>query len=290
MSDLQSLLTQVIEKVNLIKVGEGDVVEGDPGATPKLRSEGSKNKSGVGNPLAGDTSVNQLKSIVVLLAEMVITMVNQGGTADSGAVKELKNQVDQRGLEVEELSLVVSQQKDEVDDIRQRGMKGNLLISSSNIGNKKSIIKSDDELKRDGSTLHGHILDLMKDKFQVVIPKGDVQACHRLKGDNRVILRIWNRAPGSAWSKICNAIFSGVGASTNLYANFQLTDRRNEISFHLRKLKKLGKISKMYTTENGQLAFKIHEKGEKIKVTYAASKSGAPPKTFSVQEINQIVG
>ena len=140
MSDLQSLLTQVIEKVNLIKVGEGDVVEGDPGATPKLRSEGSKNKSGVGNPLAGDTSVNQLKSIVVLLAEMVITMVNQGGTADSGAVKELKHQVDQRGLEVEELSLVVSQQKDEVDDIRQRDMKGNLLVSSSNIGNKKSII------------------------------------------------------------------------------------------------------------------------------------------------------
>ena len=41
----------------------------------------------------------------------------------------------------------------------------------------------------------------------------------------------------------------------------------------------------IYTTENGQLAFKIHEKGEKIKVTYAA-----PPKTFSVQDINQIVG
>jgi hypothetical protein len=285
-TDLQCLLNQVIEKVSLIKIGEVDATEGDSGSTPKLRSDGNKQK-----PVTVDASVNQLKSIVVLLAEMVITMVNQqGAVVDADSVKELKGQVDQRGLEVHELSQIVTQQRDEVDDIRQRGMKGNLLISSSNTGPKKSLIKNDEELKNDGLTLHGHILDLIKDKFQVVIPKSDVQACHRLKGDNRVILRIWNRAPGSAWAKICNAIFSGVGATINLYANFQLTDRRNELSFHLRKLKKVKKIAKMYTTENGQLAFKMQENGEKIKVTYASSRSGAPPKTLSIQEIDQIIG
>ena len=117
-----------------------DGTEGDSGSTPKLRSDGNKLK-----PVTVDAPVNQLKSIVVLLAEMVITMVNQqGGVVDADSVKELKGQVDQRGLKVQELSQIVTRQRDEVDDIRQRGMKGNLLISSSNTGPKESLIKNDE--------------------------------------------------------------------------------------------------------------------------------------------------
>ena len=42
-------------------------------------------------------------------------------------------------------------------------------------------------------------------KNNVVIPIADLQACHRLKKNNNIILKIWNRAPGSAWWSFIDA-------------------------------------------------------------------------------------
>lgn len=280
-NQMQALIQQVIEKLSLIN-DDGDKGEGETGQ--RLRSEGSKAK--VGNGGSEGSSVNQLRSVVVLLVEMVKTMVEQQeqvGHSTGPEVVQLKQ-------EVEQLKVVQRQEKDELDETRQRNLKGNLIISSPNIGNKKSLIKSDAELKTAGLTLHGHILDLVKEKFGVTIPKGDIQTCHRLKNENNIILRVWNRAPDAAWWNLVTAIRTGVNPGTNLFANFQLTDRRNQLCYHLRKLKREKKISKMSTTENGQLSFRVKDNGEKIKVTYSSAKLGVEhPKTLDILDIDNII-
>ena len=140
---------------------------------------------------------------------MVKTMVEQQeqGVGEGSAVIELKK-------EVALIKEIQCQEKDELDETRQRNLKGNLIISSSSYGNSKSLIKTDEQLKSEGTSLHGHVLDLVKQKFGVTIPRGDVQACHRLKNENNVILRIWNRSPDAAWWKLVTAIRTGVNPKT----------------------------------------------------------------------------
>ena len=138
--------------------------------------------------------------------------------------------------------------EDEVDDVRQRSLKGNLFLTSRNItaeprlGKRavKSVIKSDEELG--DQSLTSHVIDLLDQKYKVRIPESDIQACHRLP-HNAVILRVWNRKAGSAWSKLVSAIKSKpVNTTLNFFANFHLTSRRMKVSFFVRKLKQDKKI------------------------------------------------
>lgn len=279
MSQMQCLIKQVIDQLSLINVdGEG---EGQ-----RLRSDGKAKGGSTGSNggQEGASAVNQLRSVVVLLVEMVKTMVEQQeqGVGEGSAVIELKK-------EVALIKEIQCQEKDELDETRQRNLKGNLIISSSSYGNSKSLIKTDEQLKSEGTSLHGHVLDLVKQKFGVTIPRGDVQACHRLKNENNVILRIWNRSPDAAWWKLVTAIRTGVNPKTNLFANFQLTDRRNQLCFHLRKLKREKKIAKIATTENGQISFRVKENSDKIKVTYFSAKQGDHPRTLSILDIDTII-
>jgi len=123
----------------------------------------------------------------------------------------------------------------------------------------------------------------------------------RSRGVNYVLM-MWDRFPPSP-SKLRNklrtrltllhltdAIKSGMNSSLNLFANFQLTNRRNELSYHLRKLKKEKKVAKIYTNENGQLSYRVQEQSEKIKVTYVPDTPNGIPRTLSIQDVNTIVG
>ena len=122
---------------------------------------------------------------------------------------------------VQDLKQELCELADEIDKIKQRSLKGNLIITSAKAGNKTCLIKSDMNLK---------------DKYDVTVPPTDVQACQRLELDKNVILRIWNRGEGSSWADLCTAIKSGMKPEIYVFAYFQLTDRRNNLSFHLRML------------------------------------------------------
>ena len=65
-------------------------------------------------------------------------------------------------------------------------------------------------------------------KFDVTIPN-DIQACHRV--NKSVLIRVWNRKEGSAWSRINEGLKSGVNPDLNVYYNYQLTNRRSEMKF-----------------------------------------------------------
>lgn len=268
----KSVIDQLIEKLNLLK---GDGGEGEGAA--KTRG-GTKGKPTGGGGGGSEWEIQQLKSIVILLLETVRDMTErQERAAASGGLVE-----GERKLREE-----LDRQRDELDEVKQRSMKGNIIISCSSY--KPNLIKSDDQLRQETLSLQSHVLDLLKEKYDVTIPRGDVQACHRLKGESSVILRIWNRAHGAAWWKLCEAMKTGMNPGINLYANFQLTERRSGLCFHLRKLKKAKKISKFYTNENGQLTFRVKEKGQKYKVTYFTDSKGGSPRTLSVQDIDKLV-
>ena len=182
-------------------------------------------------------------------------------------------------------------QSDLLDEIRQRGLKGNLIISSPNAGRGiKSLIKSPEQLDSDVTT---HALDLIHQKYNVSIPAEDIQACHHLPSHSNgktyysaILIRIWNRRANSAWADLKKKILSGEeNKSINLYVNFQLTKRRNTLAFHLRRLKKEGKIVKFYTDENGHLAYKKSDNSVKRKVTYVHSGIDSQPATMTPEEL-----
>ena len=78
---------------------------------------------------------------------------------------------------------------------------------------------------------------------------------------------------------------SGGNKATNVFANFQLTKRRSDLVYQLRKLKEAKKISKFYTNENGVICYKISDNSSKVKVTYAAASHTSNPVTLSVSEL-----
>ena len=75
----------------------------------------------------------------------------------------------------------------------------------------------------------------------------------------------------------------------NFCANFQLTSRRNDLLYEIRKLKKEGKICKFYLNENGQISLKVKENSAKIKVTFFTNNKGDFPKTLTISDITEII-
>jgi hypothetical protein len=190
--------------------------------------------------------------------------------------------------EVTVLKSKVRENDDDCDETKQRGLKGNLILVSSPSHNKSSLIKPMDCLDAEGTSLLDHVTDLIKLKFGVILPHTDIQACHHLP-NNKIILRIWNRVPGSAWSKLIDEIKKGSNPSINFYANFQLTTRRNSLLHQLRCLKRDQKIAKLYSTENGSLFFKLRTEDNKTKITFASKGKEDVPRTLTLEELNKLI-
>ena len=182
----------------------------------------------------------------------------------------------------------IRSQEDELDEHKQRGFKGNLIISSQHFPNsrKSTLIKSDEELKKEGVNLTSHVVNLVKTKYNVDLPLADIQACHRV--NNSILLRIWNRKEGSAWSKINEGIKSGTNRDINVYFNYQLTSRRSSLLYEVRQLKKENKISNFYTDENGHIQIRRQLGGRKYKLTYYAAPN-CKPKTVNSAELANLV-
>ena len=103
-----------------------------------------------------------------------------------------------------------------------------------------------------------------------------MQDAHYLPGGN-IILRLWNTSPGSGFKLLVDRIKSGKGkAEVPLFINFQMTKRRSTILFHLRNLKREGKIAKYYSDESGSISLRVKEGGAKIKLTNYQLKKGVP--------------
>ena len=152
---------------------------------------------------------NSANGIFTKMLTVMLSIVTKGGLGKNPA------------NEVTKLEEKLRSNEDELDEVKQRGLKGNVVVTSPTTNGKTSVIKTDEELGKENSDLLTHIRDLAKEKYSVDLPVADLSACHRLQNGN-VILRIWNRRPGSAWSRLVSAIRSGKGTDMNIFFNFHL--------------------------------------------------------------------
>lgn len=213
------------------------------------------------------------------------------GMADGGSWQEVGGEETKK--KVEKLEERVRVQEDELDEVRQRSLKGNLILSSPSNADKglSTLLKSDETLAEEGLSLTDHVVDLINDKYGVLLPKSDIQALHRLPNAS-IIVRVWNRRQNSAWNSLLSSIKMGgkqEKKSMNLFLSFHLTKRRSELVKELKKQKRAGRIFKFSTDENGVIAFRTSQIGQKIRITYASNKESEEPRTLTVKELVRLV-
>lgn len=189
-----------------------------------------------------------------------------------------------RSKEVEVLSGRVSSLEDDTEDLRQRLLKGNLIISSPNRKDKDGrnipSLAVPDRIRESGTntfrmeTELEMVLRLIKEKSGVEIPTSDIMAFHQL-GSGRTgtstptsfILRINNRKPASAWDMLTTAMMKGeLSYDKNIFINFQLTPRKSELARQIRKAKKEKKIRKFYIDPNGKISVRSSDTSPKTEI------------------------
>ena len=91
------------------------------------------------------------------------------------------------------------------------------------------------------------------------------------------------------WDHLTTDIKQGGKKEVGLYANFQLTNKRNSLMYHLRSMKKEGKISKLFSNENGQLGLKVSNTSETTVISFVPDQKYGIPKTLNLAEIQSLV-
>ena len=197
-------------------------------------------------------------------------------------LEELQKKAD----EVNELKVKLEVAEQYSDEIQQRSMKGNLIISSPQRPGKPSLMvpqkKQPNQLgivEMENAT--DLCLRLIKEKTGVEVLVSDVSACHKLRGagvDASYIVRIVNRRPGSAWEVLSAGLLTGKNSSTgeafydkNVFINFQLTKKRSSLAKEVRNAKVAGSIVKYGTDQNGKITVRVGPNSGWAEVTSSSS-------------------
>ena len=106
------------------------------------------------------------KAVPDKLPEMLLALTN----AVDSIVKNM-NTFTPKAMERERL--------DEIDELRQRSMKGNLVLNTTK---GSGLILSEEVLEAKNMDTMDHALDLVEKKYSVKIPKEEVQDAHHLPG------------------------------------------------------------------------------------------------------------
>ena len=170
--------------------------------------------------------------------------------------------------------------EDEKDDQKQKSMKGKFIITSPKNGvdlvGKADTYKNEDEVVET-------VINFAKDKYKVDIPENEISTCYALKKGG-IVLGFWNFGRGSAFQKLVSAIKSNkdVNKNMNVYFNYMLTKKRNNLLYKVRELKRKegAKIKKFFTDENGTISV-LTENGVKERITFSLESR----RTISEEEL-----
>ena len=260
------LAKSVMEKIN-----QG--LDGDNSEWIEGRKE-NRNRDKPNGELKPDLSDTNAVLNAILKAVLSLLSQNNELTEQKKLVKDLEEKNRAQG--------------DLLDEIQQRSFKGGLIITSPEGKNKVSCVKSQEELRKEKKTVTDHACELLRRKYDVIVPPSDISACHHLQSKN-ILVKIWNRKEGSAWEKLSNQIMKGGRKEENIYANYMMTSMRNNIMFELRKLKRDGLVEKIFSDENGKISIKVHEKSSKQPISFFAEEKFGICKTLSINEIKDLV-
>ena len=152
------------------------------------------------------------------------------------------------------------------DEVRQRCLKGNLIISSPTITTssghnipsqaKHEMFWDQYGRYRCESDLE-MVLKLVQRKTGFWIEESEVTACHPLgrREKNTFILSVHNRTPMSSWEAITKGMMTAENnfSKDNIFINFQLTKQRGEICKEVRRAKKDNVIKSYEIDVNGRI-------------------------------------
>ena len=155
------------------------------------------------------------------------------------------------------------------DEVRQRGLKGNLIISSptrtTNRGhNIPTLVQHrmfEDQYSAWRSETDMEMVQrLVELKTGIWIDEREITACHPLgrRERNTFIICIANRSPLSSWDMITRGMATADNnfSNDNIFINFQLTKRRGEICKEVRIAKKEEKVKNYEIDANGRIFVK----------------------------------
>ena len=183
---------------------------------------------------------------------------------------------------VKELEASNKKLEDEVDHLGQKQLKGKFMV---NTVKNSSIIKTEQELQQEGTSLTTHIQNLVQMKLGVEVPAEDISSCHRT--NSGLMFRLSNFKPESSFHAVVEAIKSGKNKDVLLFFNFALTKKRAALLYEVRMLKKAGKIYKFYTDYDGQITYKETQDSKKTKLSSVKDKKNSAPWTSTILELRE---
>ena len=184
------------------------------------------------------------------------------------AFKHLTTAVKEISKHLNDEEKVKRESEDEKDDQKQKSMKGKFIITSPKNG--VDLVGKADTYKNEDEVVEA-VINFAKDKYKVDIPENEISTCYALKKGG-IVLGFWNFGRGSAFQKLVSAIKSNkdVDKNMNVYFNYMLTKKRNNLLYKVRELKRKegAKIKKFFTDENGTISV-LTENGVKERITFS---------------------
>ena len=224
-----------------------------------------------------------VNSILAWLMEVASALI-KNASVQSHLIKAQQHEVNLKA-EAEELldtkqkltclELKVDGLERDCDEARQRGLKGNLIISSPNTANKPTVLRplkvKDSVTKEERNENHLEVcIRAIQEKTGVLVPKEDVYACHPIskrgtETDIIFVICFSNRMTGSAWDSISSGLVSGKNSkgesftSANLYISFQLTPKRAAmVKVARQSLGWRGGLARVRVDANGKVSVKTN--------------------------------
>ena len=157
---------------------------------------------------------------------------------------------------VEKLEEKATNLEMEIDETRQRGMKGNLILSTR-FTTKHLLTQK--MLTGHTETPSAMCKRLIQEKTGVDLPLADILACHSV-GKSSYIVKILNWKKDSAWESICAAMATGKNQNSgnmmvnnDVFLSFQLTSRRQVLLRNVVKARKDKHIKNYKVNQNGRI-------------------------------------
>ena len=256
-----------------------------------------------------DGQAGLVQSILTWLMEVASSLI-KSVSVHGQLIKEQQKEVDAKASEVQDakvklaaLQMQVDKLERECDEARQRGLKGNMIVSSPVLSNKPSLlhpltitdsVTGERRLESHLETCTRAILE----KTGIHVPPTDVYACHPLKRSNvspntLFVICFSNQTSGSAWDMLANGLVSGRNGKgelfkkINVFISFQLTTPRAQLAKEVREsLRTRGGVSRFKIDANGKISVKLtNDSHNWLEVTskdqlrghVAADKANSPP-------------
>ena len=224
--------------------------------------------------------VGWMDSILTWLMEVASSLI-KSVSVHGELLKEHQKVVDLKASEVSvaktdinNLQVQVEKLQLECDEARQRGLKGNMLVSSPSLSNKASLLHprrikdAVTGVMRQETHLEACTRAIYA-KTGIRVPAADVYACHPVPRrdvapNTLFVICFSNRTSWSAWDMLANGLVSGKNGKgemfkdVNVYISFQLTARRALLAKEVRQsLGSRGGVSRSKIDANGKISVKL---------------------------------